>query len=153
MSPKIQITFDKTAFSQKRSNPSFEKPEFKKFNMKFNNLDLLLLDAIAKREGVSRAQIINEFIENILKNFILSSHFDEALLLTLFAEQRYDPNLKTDKNFRWDYWMLALKKGLHPGNFLENEKILLHERIQDNDISSETRNLLSILMKEGFSKL
>ena len=60
----LKIEFDEAAFDKlEESSTAFDKPEFKKFNMRFNNLDLLIVDAIAKRDGVSRSQIINDFIE------------------------------------------------------------------------------------------
>ena len=55
----LEITFQEDRFKKvDASNTVFDKPEFKKFNMRFNNLDLAIIDAIAKRDGVSRSQII-----------------------------------------------------------------------------------------------
>src|SRR5690606_10219780 len=99
----LEITFDEKAFahSEEQSTTTFDKPDFKKFNMRFNNLDLIIIDAIAKRNGTSRSQIINSFIERMLKDFVLRCPKYEALFITGHAEAINVDSTKSDKNFAW----------------------------------------------------
>lgn len=151
--PKITVDFNQQAFVRDDNTLSFDKQEIKKFNMKFNTLDLRIIETIAKQKGVSRSQLINDFIENILKEFILNSSHDESLLLTTFAEQRLKNQSKKDpKDFHWDYWFISTQNP-HPDTLLYMAKDSFHERMKDGFISPETINLLSLLQKEGFTNL
>ena len=102
----LKITFDEKAFahSEEQSTTTFDKPDFKKFNMRFHNLDLIIIDAIAKRNGTSRSQIINSFIERMLKDFVLRCPKYEALYISQHAEMLSENSTKSNKDFAWDEW-------------------------------------------------
>lgn len=102
----LQITFDEKAFAHSEEQPTttFDKPDFKKFNMRFNNLDLIIIDAIAKRNGTSRSQIINSFIERMLKDFVLRCPKHEALVISDHAEKLSKDSSKSNKDFAWNEW-------------------------------------------------
>ncbi len=102
----LEITFDEKAFahSEEQSTTTFDKPDFKKFNMRFNSLDLIIIDAIAKRNGTSRSQIINSFIERMLKDFVLRCPKHEALVISDHAEKLSKDSSKSNKDFAWNEW-------------------------------------------------
>lgn len=102
----LEITFDEKAFahSEEQSTTTFDKPDFKKFNMRFNNLDLIIIDAIAKRNGTSRSQIINSFIERMLKDFLLRCPEHEAIYISEHAEILSKDSTKSNKDFAWNEW-------------------------------------------------
>jgi hypothetical protein len=102
----LEITFHEKAFahSEEQSTTTFDKPDFKKFNMRFNNLDLIIIDAIAKRNDTSRSQIINSFIESMLKDFVLSCPSHEALVISEHAEKLSKDSTKSNQDFAWDEW-------------------------------------------------
>ena len=102
----LEITFDEKAFAHSEEQPTttFDKPDFKKFNMRFNNLDLIIIDAIAKRNGTSRSQIINSFIERMLKDFVLRCPKHEALVISDHAEKLSKDSSKSNKDFAWNEW-------------------------------------------------
>lgn len=142
----LKITFDEDAF-KKNEEPisNFEKPEFKKFNMRFNNLDLVIIDAIAKRNGTSRSQIINDFIEAILKDFLANCPEDEALLMCKYAESLSKDNIKSNKDFSWDSWYGNWKYGWATEGHLYQAVWSLNEDIENNSASTELLRLLKLL--------
>jgi hypothetical protein len=144
----LEITFDEKAFahSEEQSTTTFDKPDFKKFNMRFNNLDLIIIDAIAKRNGTSRSQIINSFIERMLKDFVLRCPKYEALFITEHAEAINVDSTKSDKNFAWDEWYAdtALAENI---DYLWLAKDRLQNDIENKNISKELVTLVSKLKK------
>lgn len=110
---ELKIEFNKSAFATKSEVKEIEKPELKRFNMKFSQLDLKIIDAVAKRDGTSRSQIINLLIERMVKDFVRSLDKDmgeeTALLVTVLTERSYEPKTKSDKDFSWDVWYIADK--------------------------------------------
>lgn len=144
----LEITFQEDAFQKvEESTASFDKPEFKKFNMRFNNLDLAIIDAIAKRDGISRSQIINGFIREILEDFILNCPRHEALVMTRYAESLSDNHTKSDKNFKWDLWYTSLEFGTHPENYLDYARMELKNDIKEGNASKELLSLIAMLKK------
>ena len=142
----LKITFNEDAF-QKNEEPStsFEKPEFKKFNMRFNNLDLEIIDAIAKRNGTSRSQIINDFIEAILKDFLSNCPEDEALLMCKYAESLSNNSVKSNKDFSWDVWYGNWKYGWATEGHLYQAVWSLNDDIEKNSASTELLRLMKLL--------
>ncbi|MUG32563.1 hypothetical protein [Psychrobacter sanguinis] len=142
----LKITFDEDAF-QKNEEPdtNFEKPEFKKFNMRFNNLDLVIIDAIAKRNGTSRSQIINDFIEAVLKDFLTNCSEDEALLMCKYAESLSEDKIKNNKDFSWDSWYGNWRYGWATEGHLYQAVRSLSEDIENNNASTELLRLLKLL--------
>lgn len=142
----LEITFQEDAFKNvEELTTSFDKPEFKKFNMRFNNLDLVIIDAIAKRDGISRSQIINGFIREILEDFIWSCPKHEALVITRYAESLSDNHTKYDKNFSWDLWYTNMRLGEPPESYLEYARHELKSDIKDGSASKELLSLIATL--------
>ena len=142
----LKIKFNDSSFKQEEElSTNFEKPEFKKFNMKFNNLDLIIIDAVAKKAGVSRSQIINEFIEDIMKSFILNCPEHEAFLMCKYAEGLNKGSVRSDQNFSWEQWFADLRYGTHPKESLYHANFNLKEEIKNNNASKELVHLLKVL--------
>ena len=143
----LKIEFDEAAFN-KLEDPTtaFDKPEFRKFNMRFNNLDLLIIDAIAKRDGVSRSQIINDFIEESLKDFLSQCSSEEALLITEYAEFLSKNSTKSNKNFSWQLWNIS-RRSVHPESLLDNQMHLLNEDFKSGQAPQSLNNLKELLDK------
>lgn len=142
----LEITFKEDAFKQvEEAATTFDKPEFRKFNMRFNNLDLAIIDAIAKRDGVSRSQIINGFIERTLKDFVMSCKHDEALLITRHAEFLSKNSTKLNKNFAWHLWFVNLYN--HPESEFQNTMQNLKRDFESGQVEETVKNLKSLLDK------
>ena len=143
----LKIEFDESAFDKlEESATAFDKPEFRKFNMRFNNLDLLIIDAIAKRDGVSRSQIINDFIEESLKDFVRQCSNEEALLITKYAEFLSKNSTKSNKNFAWDLWNIS-RNIVHPESLLDNQMHVLNEHFKSGQAPQSLNNLKELLDK------
>ena len=143
----LKIEFDEDAFD-KLDDPAtaFDKPEFRKFNMRFNNLDLLIVDAIAKRDGVSRSQIINDFIEESLKGFVRQCSSEEALLITEYAEFLSKNSTKSNKSFAWDLWNIS-RSIVDPEGLLDNQMHVLNEHFKSGQAAQSLKNLKELLDK------
>ena len=143
----LKIEFDEAAFN-KLEDPTtaFDKPEFRKFNMRFNNLDLLIIDAIAKRDGVSRSQIVNNFIEETLKDFLRQCSSQEALLITEYAEFLSKNSTKSNKDFAWDLWNIS-RSIVDPEGLLENQMHVLNEGLKSGQAEQSLKNLKELLDK------
>lgn len=145
---KLELTFNEDAFGNPKAeeNQTFNKPEFKKFNMKFHNIDLMLIDAIAKRDGSSRVQIINSLIEDILKGFIQSLPLYEGLLISRIVDESLIDKAKIDKSFSWELWLAE-----NSGNFFsvknKIEEFMYNERLsyETNGYPSSLKNLVQLL--------
>ena len=143
----LKIEFDEAAFDKlEESSTAFDKPEFKKFNMRFNNLDLLIVDAIAKRDGVSRSQIINGFIEETLKDFVRQCSSEEALLITEYAEFLSKNSTKSNKSFAWDLWNIS-RSIVDPEGLLDNQMHVLNEHFKSGQAAQSLKNLKELLDK------
>lgn len=143
----LKIKFDEAAFDKlEESSTAFDKPEFKKFNMRFNNLDLLIVDAIAKRDGVSRSQIINDFIEESLKDFVRQCSSEEALLITEYAEFLSKNSTKSNKSFAWDLWNIS-RSIVDPEGLLDNQMHVLNEHFKSGQAAQSLKNLKELLDK------
>lgn len=150
----LKITFNDDAFQDVSEQSSvFEKPDYKKFNMRFNNIDLLIIDAIAKRDGVSRSQILNNFIEENLKEFVWSvaaNERDEALLITEHAEYLSANHTKSNKDFAWDLWY---ESSTHDSaGYLWNSMHVLYEQINSGHAEQSVKNLKELFDKEKAKK-
>lgn len=143
----LKIEFDEAAFDKlEEPATAFDKPEFRKFNMRFNNLDLLVIDAIAKRDGVSRSQILNDFIEETLKDFLRQCSSHEALLITQYAEFLSKNSTKSNKNFAWDLWNIS--RGIVDAEgLLENQMYVLNEGLKSGQVEQSVKNLKELLDK------
>ena len=146
----LEITFDEKAFahSEEQSTTTFDKPDFKKFNMRFNNLDLIIIDAIAKRDGTSRSQIINSFIERMLKDFVLSCPKHEALVISDHAEKLSKDSTKSNKDFAWNEWY-AHTTLRQDHDYLWMAQDNLQYDIDHKNISKEFVTLVRKLRKSG----
>lgn len=141
----LKIEFDEAAFDKlEESSTAFDKPEFRKFNMRFNNLDLLIIDAIAKRDGVSRSQILNDFIEETLKDFLRQCSSEEALLITEYAEFLGQNSTKSNKNFSWELWNIS-RSIVHPESLLDNQMHVLNEGLKSGQVEQSLKNLKELL--------
>lgn len=142
----LKITLKEDAFKQvEEADTTFDKPEFRKFNMRFNNLDLAIIDAIAKRDGVSRSQIINSFIENTLKSFVTACSHEEALLITEHAEVLSKNSTKSNKDFAWGVWYVSWSND--PAGHLWNAMHNLNEGFESGQIKESVKNLKYLLDK------
>lgn len=143
----LKIEFDEAAFDKlEESSTAFDKPEFRKFNMRFNNLDLLIIDAIAKRDGVSRSQIVNGFIEETLKDFVRQCSSEEALLITEYAEFLSKNSTKSNKSFAWDLWNVS-RSIVDPEGLLDNQMHVLNEHFKSGQAAQSLKNLKELLDK------
>lgn len=143
----LKIDFDEAAFNTLEDpTTAFDKPEFRKFNMRFNNLDLLIIDAIAKRDGVSRSQIVNNFIEETLKDFLRQCSSQEALLITEYAEFLSKNSTKSNKDFAWDLWNIS-RSIVDPEGLLENQMHVLNEGLKSGQAEQSLKNLKELLDK------
>lgn len=143
----LKIEFDEAAFDKlEESSTAFDKPEFRKFNMRFNNLDLLIIDAIAKRDGVSRSQIVNGFIEETLKDFVRQCSSEEALLITEYAEFLSKNSIKSNKSFAWDLWNIS-RNIVDPEGLLDNQMHVLNEHFKSGQAAQSLKNLKELLDK------
>lgn len=143
----LKIEFDEAAFDKlEESSTTFDKPDFKKFNMRFNNLDLIIIDAIAKRNGTSRSQIINSFVERMLKDFVLSCPSHEALHISQHAEILSKNSIKSNKDFAWDKWY-AHTTLRQDHDYLWMAKSNLQHDIDHKNISKEFVTLVRKLKK------
>lgn len=143
----LKIEFHEEAFDKlEESSTAFDKPEFRKFNMRFNNLDLLIIDAIAKRDGVSRSQIVNDFIEETLKDFLRQCSSEEALLITEYAEFLSKNSTKSNKNFAWDLWNIS-RSIVDPEGLLDNQMHVLNEGLKSGQVEQSLKNLKELLDK------
>jgi len=91
-----KILIDESYFGDKHlSMPSSPQP---KINVKLNSVDLKILDELAKSHEDSRSQILNLFIENIVKDFITKeiTSFDTKYFLATIAD-RMNPQVDKDK--------------------------------------------------------
>lgn len=142
----LEITFKEDAFKQvEDAATAFDKPEFRKFNMRFNNLDLAIIDAIAKRDGVSRSQIINSFIEDTLKSFVAECSHEEALLITEHAEVLSKNSNKSNKDFAWDLWYVNYSND--PSGHLYNAMYNLNSDLESGDVKESVKTLKNLLDK------
>jgi hypothetical protein len=142
----LEITFKQEGFKQvEESTATFDKPEFRKFNMRFNNLDLAIIDTIAKRDGVSRSQIINSFIEDTLKNFVAACSHEEALLITEHAEVLSKNSNKSNKDFAWNVWYVNYSND--PVGHLWNAMHCLNEEFESGQVKESVKNLKDLLDK------
>jgi len=143
----LKIEFDEKAFDKlEESSIAFDKPEFRKFNMRFNNLDLLIIDAVAKRDGVSRSQIVNGFIEETLKDFVRQCSSEEALLITEYAEFLSKYSTKSNKSFAWDLWNIS-RSIVDPEGLLDNQMHILNEHFKSGRAAQSLKNLKELLDK------
>ena len=140
----LKIEFDEAAFDKlEEPATAFDKPEFRKFNMRFNNLDLLIIDAIAKRDG---SQIVNNFIEETLKDFLRQCSSQEALLITEYAEFLSKNSTKSNKDFAWDLWNIS-RSIVDPEGLLENQMHVLNEGLKSGQAEQSLKNLKELLDK------
>ncbi len=138
----LKVTFDKNGFHKVEEQPkNSHKPEFKKFNMRFHNIDLQIIDAIAKRNKTSRSQILNKFIEFILKSTLNKDNFDIAKIYCLIkhTDSICKNSAKSNPNFSWESWYNAENFPSIPMSNLQ------HEIRQYGEYSTEIKNLQKLL--------
>ncbi|MBF7686518.1 hypothetical protein I2F17_11890 [Acinetobacter sp. B10A] len=75
-------------FFQQSSKKTIElnKPNINKYNIRVDKNDLIVLDLLAKQYGTSRAQLLNQFVEKILLNSLLSLDTRSAYLVAETAD-------------------------------------------------------------------
>lgn len=146
----LNITFNEEGFKTPEEPQVVNKPEFKKFNMKFHNLDLLMIDAIAKRDGTSRSQIINMFIDKILRDSLVSLPGYIGLTISQIADRLCDEKGKSNKNFLWEHWVIEQKGWVRSHADMIGEYYLEIEGIDFNNektIPPDLANLYQIFEK------
>ena len=129
----LNITFNEDEFKTPEEPQVVNKPEFKKFNMKFHNLDLLMIDAIAKRDGTSRSQIINMFIDKILKDSLVALPGYIGLTIGKAADRLCDEKGKSNKDFLWQNWLIEQKGRVRSHEYLIKEYFYDSQGIDFND--------------------
>lgn len=148
----LEITFNEDSFNTPEEPQVVDKPEFKKFNMKFHNLDLLMIDAIAKRDGTSRSQIINMFIDNILRESLLALPGYIGLTIGKVADRLCDEKGRSNKNFLWQHWLIEQKGWVRSHEDLIQEYFYQMQGIDFNNketIPPDLSNLYQILNKNS----
>lgn len=151
----LNITFNEEGFKTPEEPQVVDKPEFKKFNMKFHNLDLLMIDAIAKRDGTSRSQIINMFIDKILRDSLISLPGYIGLTIGKAADRLCDEKGKSNKDFSWEHWVIEQVGWVRSHKDMIGEYYLQIEGIDFNNketIPPDLSNLYQIFNKH-FAKL
>jgi len=146
----LEITFNEEGFKTPEEPQIVNKPEFKKFNMKFHNLDLLMIDAIAKRDGTSRSQIINMFIDRILKDSLLDLPGYIGLTIGEAADHLCDEKGKSNKDFLWQHWLIEQKGWVRSHEHLIQEYFYEMQGIDFNNektIPPDLANLYQIFEK------
>src|SRR5690606_40212749 len=65
----MPLIFNTEAFAKVPENlVDSNKPNIKKYNVRVHKTDLVILDALAARSGISRSQLLNQLVEKILLN-------------------------------------------------------------------------------------
>lgn len=72
---------EKSFFSIKSVAKDGSQESLRKYNMRIHKADLQMIDELAKREGVSRSNLLNKLIYRIIENFLRS--FDDFAEYTL----------------------------------------------------------------------
>lgn len=141
------INFNEDAFTKhKDADSGFDKTEYKKFNMRFNNFDLAIIDAIAKRDGISRSTIINAFIEATLRRFLCECDENEAMLLIEHAEYLSAKSTSSNSDFSWDIWYSL--RGSDPRGQFHNSLCMLKDELESDETPSYLKELKLLLEKD-----
>ena len=73
---------DKSLFQDSELDEANSQEYLKKYNMRIHKTDLKMIDELAKRDGVSRALLLNKLIYRIIETFLRSfEHKEERGLL------------------------------------------------------------------------
>jgi hypothetical protein len=75
---------DKSIFKVSELYEANSQESLKKFNMRIHKTDLKMIDELAKRDGVSRALLLNKLIYRIIETFLKSfknEDFEARILL------------------------------------------------------------------------
>lgn len=142
----LKITFNEEAF-QKDSKSINHNPEFKKFNMRFHDVDLLIIDAIAKRDGTSRSQILNLLIKRALKSFLSECDSLEAFAIMKHADSICEDNKKSDLSFSWESWYIDSFYLYAINDYTYHVEMRFQEVMENNEASASLKNLVQALDK------
>lgn len=143
----LKITFDENSFNQEEPKNLNHNPEFKKFNMRFHNMDLLVIDAIAKRDGTSRSQILNLLIDRVLKSFLEECNKLEAYVIMKHADSMCEENQKSDLGFSWESWYQHKFYSGNLNDFYPDVEFNFNDAIAQNTASETLKNLIYVLNK------
>lgn len=79
-----KITINHEHFRQ--SDPPEKKPLNKKYNIKINNYDLALLDAMAENDGITRSALLNNILHQLLEKSLQGEIKDGDAQLLIASE-------------------------------------------------------------------
>ncbi|MDY3306752.1 hypothetical protein [Psychrobacter sanguinis] len=143
----LQITFNEDAFHQEEPKNINHNPEYKKFNMRFHNMDLLIIDAIAKRDGTSRSQILNLLIDRVLKGFLEECNRLEAYAIMKHADDICVESKKSDLDFSWESWYERKFYPRNPNDFYQEFELAFNVAMEQNTASEPLKSLIHVLEK------
>lgn len=143
----LEIIFNEEAFKDEESKNINHSPEYKKFNMRFHNIDLLIIDAIAKRDSTSRSQILNMLIDRVLKQFLRSCNKLEAYAIIQHADSICDENKKSDLSFSWESWYQHEFYSGNLNDFYPEVEFEFNDAMEQNKASESLKNLVYVLEK------
>lgn len=93
---QLKFSFPEDFFSSEKNYPLKKEKEDKKFNIKINKDDLVLMEEIAKVNEISRAHVINYILHEILQDQFNGMSSDAQMLLARTADKmkvnNYDDN-------------------------------------------------------------
>lgn len=93
---QLKFSFPEDFFSSEDNYLLRKEKEDKKFNIKINKDDLVLMEEIAKANDISRAHVINYILHEILQDQFKGMNSDSQMLLAVVADdmktKSYDDN-------------------------------------------------------------
>lgn len=132
------------AFATKVDNPAdADKSSIRKYNIRLHKTDLVVLDALAARNGISRSQLLNQIVERILLNSLSALDVRAAAYVAQTANQL--AGIQKEEG-----WLLDLANQMYSAVHELNEKCsyddAFQEELTDRD---QIHEKLSQAVKDG----
>lgn len=123
--------------------------EMRKFNLRLSNGDIDLIKFFSEKDGTSRNQEIDELIQSIIYDFLVSLDTDEYILLIKTADMLN--NVNTWKNMDAS-WISNLYPSSVPYDQIDND---LHNQAEMNDLTERSeryKTMFTILVNSKLIK-
>ena len=121
--------------------------EMRKFNLRLSNGDVDLIKFLSERDGTSRNQEIDELIQAIIYDFLVSLDTEEYILLIKTADMLN--NVNTWKNMDAS-WISNLYPSTVPYDQIDND---LHNQAEINDLTERSERYKTMFTILANSKL
>lgn len=121
--------------------------EMRKFNLRLSNGDVDLIKFFSERDGTSRNQEIDELIQAIIYDFLVSLDTEEYILLIKTADMLN--NVNTWKNMDAS-WISNLYPSTVPYDQIDND---LHNQAEINDLTERSERYKTMFTILANSKL